>query len=201
MFELLYEYFTQNSIESLAALFGVICVYLNAKENIWTWPTGLVSVGLYVIVFWNVFLIGDFVLHIIYVILGIYGWYNWLYGSKQHSELAITFSEKRELLVLLLLGVLSTAGTGYLLQRYADSGVPYWDATTTIFSLIAQWQLAKKRIETWFVWIFVDVLCVGIYYYKGLYITSGLYFIYLLLCIVGINTWRKHYRQQLQAVA
>ena len=102
-FQEAYTYFANNQLELWATIFGIICVYLNAVENIWAWPTGLISVAGYVYIFWNANLYGDFGLHIIYVILGVYGWYNWLYGGKQHDVLKITASSQKELLMLLMI--------------------------------------------------------------------------------------------------
>jgi len=196
MFEAVYQYFAANPIELLGALTGVVCVYLNAKENIWGWPIGIISVACYVVVFWNVFLIGDFTLHVLYVVLGLYGWWHWLYGGKQKDDLPISRSSAKEWWVLILGGAVLTFAVGKLLSLYPSASVPYWDAFTTVFSLVAQWQLAKKRLGNWITWLVVDTLCVGIYYYKGLYITSGLYFIYLILATMGFLEWRKHFAQQ-----
>ena len=78
----------------------------------------------------------------------------------------------------------------------ANGSLPYWDATTTSFSLIAQWQLTKKRLENWLVWIVVDILCVGLYFYKGIYIATALYFIYFALAAKGYLEWRKSYKEE-----
>lgn len=194
--EVVWAYLSGNPFEALGAVTGVVCVYLNARENVLGWPVGLVSVGAYVYVFWEAFLFGDFLLHIIYVVLGLYGWYNWLHGGKRQDELLVSFSKRRELGILLTLGMVGAIAFGVLFSSYPQASVPYWDATTTAFSLVAQWQLAKKRMENWLVWIFVDTLCVGIYWYKGLYLTSGLYFLYLFLAAYGFANWRKHHQQQ-----
>ena len=198
-FNAVYQYFSGNPIELLGALTGILCVYLNAKENIWGWPIGIVSVACYVIVFWNAFLFGDFLLHIIYVILGFYGWYYWLYGGKKKDALPISVSPKKELLFFGALGSILILPIGWLLSLYPNASVPYWDATTTIFSLLAQWQLARKRLENWLTWLFVDTLCVVIYYYKELYITSGLYFVYLILATLGYLEWRRHMNKRTAA--
>ncbi|MEH0155846.1 nicotinamide riboside transporter PnuC [Limibacter armeniacum] len=189
------SYFSENQIELWGTIFGIICVWFNTKENIWGWPTGLISVGLYIYIFLNAGLYGDFLLHIIYVILGIYGWYHWLYGGKSTDALPVSYSSTKELSILVVIGTLGTLVMGYIFENYFGSDVPYWDAFTTSFSLIAQWQLAKKRIENWVIWIIVDVACVGIYFYKGLMFTTFLYFVYLFLASWGFIQWRKSYQQ------
>lgn len=195
-----FHYFANNQLELYGLVFGIACVYLNLKENIWAWPTGIVSVTVFCYIFWESKLYGDFGLHIIYIILGVYGWYNWLYGGKQKSNLTINQSSTKELAFWGTLGVVSTGILGYFLSQ-TDSSYPYWDATTTVFSLIAQYQLTQKRIENWLVWIFVDVLCIGIYYAKGLHITTALYVAYLLLATAGWFNWKKLHRQQITTVS
>ena len=191
------RYFIDNPIELVGTIFGLVCVFLNIYENIWAWPTGIISVVLFIIIFWNANLYGDFGLHIVYLILGFYGWYNWLYGGADQKELLIKCSEKSELILLAGFGIIATMIMGYFLETYAtNAAYPYWDATTTVFSLIAQYQLTQKKIENWLVWIFVDVLCVGIYYYKGLYITTGLYVAYLFMATAGYFNWRELRKKQ-----
>ena len=193
--QVILAYIVVNYLELIGAIFGVICVYLNTKENIWGWPTGIVSVGIYTYVFFETSLYGDFMLNGTYVVLGFYGWYNWLYGSAKHSILEISLSDKEEVLLLFAIGILGIFIGGRILTA-VDGSLPYWDATTTAFSLIAQWQLTKKRLENWLVWIFVDVLCVGLYLYKGIYIAAGLYTIYLILATLGYFDWRKAFKEQ-----
>jgi nicotinamide mononucleotide transporter len=190
MEEIIY-YLVDNPVEAISTFFGIICVYLNAKENIWAWPTGIISVGLGIYIFLQFKLYGDMGLHIIYVILGFYGWYNWLYGGKKQEGVKIHTAPNKEMQAVLLGGGIGTAVLGYFLDTNTDSDVPYLDALTTVFSLIAQYQLTKKLIENWLIWIAVDVICIGLYYYKGLYIFTFLYFVYLLLATMGYLNWRK----------
>ncbi len=185
------SYLTANYIEAVSTFFGIVCVYLNAKENIWAWPTGIISVGLGIIIFLEYKLYGDMGLHVVYVILGFYGWYNWLYGGKQHEGVQIHRSAKTELYGFLAIGTVTSLVLGYVLEKNTDSDVPYFDALTTVFSLIAQYQLTKKIIENWLIWIAVDVVCVGLYFYKGLYIYTFLYFVYLILATMGYLNWKK----------
>ncbi|MFT5617307.1 MAG: nicotinamide mononucleotide transporter [Arenicella sp.] len=191
------QYFIDNPIELVGTIFGIICVALNLVENIWAWPTGIISVALFICIFWDANLYGDFGLHIVYLGLGFYGWYNWLYGGKKQTELRISLSKRKELLILGLVGVVCTIVLGFILDNYTkDAAYPYWDATTTCFSLIAQYQLTKKKAENWLVWIFVDFICVGVYYYKGLYIVTFLYFIYLFLATAGYFNWKRLFEKQ-----
>ena len=191
MLEIITNYVSDNPIEAISAIFGIVCVYLNAKENIWGWPTGIINVAMAIYIFLQQRLYGDMGLHVIYVILGFYGWYNWLYGGANHSELKVSWSSSNNLLKLLVIGIVGTTGLGFFLQNYTDADLPFWDSFTTIFSLIAQYQLTKKYLENWIVWIIVDLICVVLYFYKGIYIYSFLYVVYLALATMGFFNWKK----------
>ena len=178
-------------IEAIAAAFGVACVYLNSRENIWGWPTAIVSVGLYVIIFFDSFLYSDFILNAIYVVLNAYGWYNWLYGGAEKDSLPITHIKVNEALMMTAMGIVGLLLLGYTFQSLTDASVPYWDAFTTSFSLVAMYLMAKKKLENWIYWIIVDPVAIGIYLYKELYITAALFAVYLGLAIYGYFHWRN----------
>ncbi|UZR93581.1 nicotinamide riboside transporter PnuC [Chondrinema litorale] len=197
MLELITNYIIDNPIEAISAVFGIVCVYLNAKENIWGWPIGIINVAMAIYIFLQQRLYGDMGLHVIYVILGFYGWYNWLYGGKEHSELKVTWSSSSNLMLMLVIGVVGTVGLGYFLSNYTDADLPFWDSFTTVFSLIAQYQLTKKYLENWIVWIIVDLICVFLYFYKGIYIYSFLYVVYLALATMGFFNWKKSMQSDL----
>ena len=180
-----------NWIEILAVIFGVVAVYFNTREIIWGWPTGIVGVVLSGLLFYEVRLYSDLILHILYVILGFYGWYKWLYGGKNQSALPVTTLSANRLLLLAALGGVGTLIIGYLFDHYTDADLAYWDAFTTSFSLVGQYMLAKKNIENWILWIVVDAVASGIYIYKELYLLSLLYFLYLGLASYGYYRWQK----------
>lgn len=178
-------------LELAGAVAGVVGVWLAARQNIWTWPVSLVSVAIYVIVFYDVRLYADMGLNAFYVVTSLYGWYVWLYGGKGHTERKVGNVSKKEFAILITLGAAFTLGLGYFLENYTDADLSYTDSATTAVSLIGYWMMAKKQIENWIVWLVVDVVYVGVYTYKELYITSVLYFIFLILCIVGYLDWKR----------
>ena len=185
-------------IEWTAVIFGFICVLLNAMENVWGWPTGLVSVGLYFIVFFNAKLYADFTLQIFFFVTGVYGWYHWLYGGKEKDDLPITTSSVRDWIWYVVIGVAGLLIIGYLFDTFTDADLAYWDAYTTAFSLVAQILMARKKIENWLIWIAVDIIAIGIYYVKGLYPTAILYTGFLVLATIGYLNWRKRMLAQPQ---
>lgn len=178
-------------IEGVAVVFGLMCVWLTVRQNIWCWPTGLVQVSLYIFIFYEVKLYSDLMLHFVYIGLQIYGWYHWLHGGKNRANLPVSELGSRSRLAWSLIAIAGTGGWGYLMATYTDAAVPYGDAFTTIASLIAQWLMARKRLESWLFWIVVDVVAIGIYWHKSLYLTSGLYAVFLVLATIGWLEWRR----------
>ena len=187
-------------VEPVAAFFGLVAVILVVRQNIWCWPTGLVQVALYVFVFFQVKLYSDVLLHMIYVVVQIYGWYHWLHGGADHGELPVSKLGNPARMGWIAAALAGTIGWGYLMQTTTDAAIPFGDAFTTATSLIAMWLQARKRIETWYFWIAVDVVAIGIYYVKGLYWTSGLYVVFLVLCIVGLVSWQRSLRDNPQEI-
>ena len=181
-----------NWIELLAVLFGLIAVYFNTREMIWGWPTGIIGVILSGILFYQVRLYSDLILHVLYVGLGFYGWYEWLYGGKKQSALQVTTLSSEQLLSLIALGGVGVVIIGYLFDHYTDADLAYWDAFTTSFSLVGQYMLAKKKLENWILWIVVDAVASGIYVYKELYLLALLYFLYLGLASYGHYRWQRN---------
>ena len=185
-----------TEIEAIAVVFGLICVWLTIRQNIWCWPTGLVQVALYIVIFYQVKLYSDLILHVIYVVMQVYGWYHWLHGGKNRGALPVSMLSSRGRLVWPSIAAGGTVLWGYLMATFTDASVPYGDAFTTVASLIAQWLMARKRLESWFFWISVDVVAIGIYYHKGLLLTSGLYAVFLVLATIGFFAWRRSLASQ-----
>jgi nicotinamide mononucleotide transporter len=177
--------------EGIGVLFGIVAVWLTVRENVWCWPTGLVNVILFVVVFAQAKLYADMGLQVVYVVLCLYGWYAWLHGGKDHGALRVAKAPPRTLAALAVAAVVFALALGTLLGRLTDAALPWWDASTASFSLAAQWLQTRKWIENWGVWIAVDAVYVGMYVVKGLYPTAGLYAVFLVLAVAGLVAWRK----------
>ncbi|HXB12682.1 MAG TPA: nicotinamide riboside transporter PnuC [Bacteroidia bacterium] len=184
------QYLAQNKLEVLAVVLSIAGVWLTAKEKIINWPINIVASILSVYLFYLTALYGDAILNGFFVIMCVYGWYEWLHGGKENSELSVSISSPRVLGVLLLLTIAGSLLFGKMLN-YTNSTVPYWDGITTALSLAATWMATKKLIENWLVWIFTDMLYVAMYYIKHLYAYSILYFIFTLLAVYGYYAWKK----------
>jgi nicotinamide mononucleotide transporter len=179
-----------NPLESLAALFGVISVYLSVKQNILSWPTAIVNVGLYAFVFHASRLYADMGLQVVYIVISFYGWYEWLYGGKNRTELKVSRTARRLGSVLVAIGVASAFLLGTFLHSTTNAALPFLDSATTSTSLVAQWMMTKKLLENWVVWVAVDVVYIGMFIYKSLYVTSLLYFVFLVLSVMGYRQWK-----------
>jgi nicotinamide mononucleotide transporter len=179
-----------HPLETLAAVFGVVSVYLSVRQNIWSWPTAIVNVGLYAFVFHSSRLYADMGLQVVYVIISFYGWYEWLYGGANRTELKVSRTHPRLGGALAAIGVASTFLLGTLLHSTTNAALPFLDSATTSTSLVAQWMMTKKLLENWLVWVAVDVVYIGMFIYKALYVTSLLYFVFLVLSIIGYRQWK-----------
>ena len=180
-----------NTLELVAALVGALSVYLSVRQNIWSWPTAIVNVVLYTLVFYEAKLYADMGLQVIYAILSVYGWYEWLYGGEGRTELRVTRTNPRLGVMLATVALIGSAWLGSLLHHETDAALPYMDAALSSTSLVAQWMMTRKLLENWLVWIAVDVLYVGMFIFKGLYLTSGLYAVFLALAVRGYIDWRR----------
>lgn len=184
-----------NPIEYIAALFGGVSVYLSVRQNIWSWPTAIVNVGLYTLVFYKSRLYADMGLQVVYVVISFYGWYEWLYGGKNRTELKVSRTSRRLGTLLAAIGVVSAFVLGTVFHRTTNAALPFLDSATTSTSLVAQWMMTKKLLENWIVWVAVDVVYIGMFIYKSLYVTSLLYFVFLVLSVMGYRQWKATLRE------
>ncbi len=182
-------------LEAFSFVTGAVCVWLTVKENVWNFPISLVNVAAFGIVFTRAQLYADAGLQAVYFVLTIIGWYLWLYGGEGRTELHIGRAPWRELAIVSVIGVLLTIALTVYLRRVNDA-MPFWDAFTTVVSLCAQWFLNRKYLENWHFWIFVDVIYIPMYAYKGLYLTSFLYLVFLVMATIGLVEWLRRWRSQ-----
>jgi nicotinamide mononucleotide transporter len=182
-------------LEMIAVLFTLANVWLAIKENIWTWPTGIASVLLYLFVFWRSHLYLNAGLQITYFVLSIHGWYEWLHGGVNKTELTITHASSRMWAALMSIGVGLTLALLWLLRLTAhDASLPIWDAVTTAFSIVGQYMLNMKIVENWLIWAIVDVIYVVMFIDQKLYPTAVLYAFFVFLCVKGLIDWRRSAR-------
>jgi nicotinamide mononucleotide transporter len=179
-----------SPLEGIAAAFGVVSVFLSTRQKIWSWPTAIVNVALYTVVFYHGRLYGQMGLQAVYLILSVYGWYQWLHGGEQRTALRVSRASPRLLATLLALNLVAWLVLAAVLRR-TDAALPWLDALLTTTSLVAQWMMTRKIIESWALWIAVDVVYVPMFWSQRLYATSLLYTAFLVLAVMGLVEWRR----------
>lgn len=184
-----------SCLELFGVILGIITVYLSTIENIWSWPTALLNAGAFAVVFLRSGLYSDAGLQVIYFVLSLYGWYEWLYGGKGHTELQVSRTPGRLWPILIVIGVVGWLLLATITSRLPGAALPYADAALVSGSLIAQYMMTKKYIENWLLWIVIDVFYVGMFIFKSLRLTAFNYAIYLVLAVMGYVSWRKSRRE------
>ena len=186
--------------EVLGFATGLVTVWLLVRQHLLNWPIGIVNVLLLMLVFWSAGLYADAGLQIVYVLLGAYGWWAWIYGGASRSRLVVRTTTGREWTAQAVAGVLLTAALWLFLARFTGSTVPLADAVTTALSLLATYGQARKLVENWWLWIAADLIYIPLYGYKDLWLTAILYLAFLALCVLGLRAWRAALSVEPEAV-
>ena len=202
MLDIVTTWVWNNIIEISGAILRLLYIGLSIRQNIFTWPTGLLTSLLYTVIFFRSGFYADMGLQIYYVIISIYGWYFWLRGdqknNKSDTHVPVIHLSNKVLMVCLLVTVAVYGIIVLILINFTDSTVPYMDSLTTALSITATWMLAKKYIEHWLIWIFVDLVSAGLYVYNELWPTVVLFVIYTIMAYVGYTEWKKELVKQVE---
>jgi nicotinamide mononucleotide transporter len=189
-----------SPLEIIAVLVNVVGVWLTARRTPWCWPVGVVAVLLYVWIFYDVKLYSDMLLQLVFAGMQGYGWWRWQTGRIDHGKVRIEHLPVRLAVNSLLLGALISAALGAGMAHYTDAALPWLDATLTGFSLVASYWAARKFIASWWLWIILDAIYTGLYYYKDLALTAALYAGFILLAIYGLRAWQRDLHDNSTAV-
>lgn len=188
--------------ELIAVITGIASVWFARKESILVYPVGLISVVLYVYICYSVQLYADAAINFYYTIVSVYGWYYWLKGGKnKHADAADTaavintLNGNEHFLYLSGTVILGTA-LSIALDIYTDSNVPYWDGYTNAVFCTAMLLMARKKIENWIYWIIGDLVCIPLFFSKGLCLSSIQYIIFTVIAVAGYLSWRKKLQEQ-----
>lgn len=179
-------------LEIIGTVLGVIGVTLMIRQNVWTWPVGLVQVAVSAWVFFAAKLYSDTLLQGFFFVIQAYGWWHWLSGSaRARAELPVTTLTIRDRCGWITAGALATWGWGEVMRRNTDAALPHWDAFILVFSLISQWLQARKKLENWVGWMVVNTVATGVFWHKDLRAYAALYVVFFILAVVGHVSWRK----------
>ena|SRR5476651_670619 len=190
-------------LEIIAVITGLLCVYLAALNNIWNWPVAIISTVITIYVMAKASLYADMLQYTYLTIINIYGWYFWSRKGANEIKKPVLRITGKQVLYTALAITLITPALGYTLitftakLNYRPPAFPYLDSFCTVFSLAAQVLLARKVLENWLIWIFVDLIYVCIYYIKGLEAYAFMFAVYIIIALVGYIDWQKDYRKQL----
>ena len=190
------KYIYENWIEIVGAILSLIYLYLSIKQKISLWIFGFLSSALYIVVFFQTKFYADMSLQFYYLVISVYGWFNWKYVKPDTGqELPATKITKRLILQLGASSILIYVIYYLVLAKFTDSTIPKADSLVGMLSVIGTWMLARKLIENWLVWIVADGIATGLFFYKGLYPTAVLFIIYTIMAIVGYWQWKKALEQ------
>ncbi len=193
----------QSYIELIGVITGLLCVYLAAVNNIWNWPFAIISVTLYIFIFFEARLYADMGLQFYFLGANIYGWYFWSHKKEPEVKVPVVSITTQQIIWTVIAIALITPSLGFTMIKlspilhYKPAAYPYLDSFCTAVSLIAQLFMARKIYQNWLMWVFVDIIYIGVYFIKHLQPTAIMYAIYAVIALMGYLDWRKEFNKQL----
>jgi len=180
--------FSTTPLELISFVLSIATVVLNIRRNHWAWFFAIVSSATYAVVFFGARLYGDAGLQGVFIAASIWGWYEWLRGADG-APLVVTRLDRAGWAWSLLGWAAGFAVLAAFLKHFTDTDVPHMDGFLTAGSLLGTLLTAKKKVESWHTWIVVDVIYVGLYVHKSLYLTAVLYALFVVLAVLGLRAW------------
>ncbi len=177
-------------LEAMAVVFGLLSVWYSKQENILVYPTGIVSVLIYVYITFQYKLYADMGINGYYFVMSVYGWYHWTHTGDDKPQIPITINSTKENLVAFAVFTVAFFAIRFGLD-FTDSDVPNWDSLTTATAIAGMWLMARKKLENWVAWVITDIIAVPLYWYKGLLLTSFQFFVFTILATWGFFEWRR----------
>ncbi len=185
------QFLSASALEFLAVITGIASVWLGKQERILLYPVGIVSVTIYIFIAYDYKLYADAAVNLYYLIMSIYGWYNWKHTNVGARQIPISESSKKGHMLNVSVFVLAFLLIWLLLSTQTDSDVPLWDALTTSMAVTAMYLMALKKIEHWYFWIACNLLSVPLYVYKGLAFSGLQFVVFTVIAILGLLSWRR----------
>ncbi|MGD1064117.1 MAG: nicotinamide riboside transporter PnuC [Terracidiphilus sp.] len=179
-----------HGLELAGAITAALGIWLTTKRLLICWPVTLVSIFLYMVVFYRSGLLSDALLQVFFVVFTFYGWWHWWRGARQDGTVRVVPLPRSSLITAVALGIPGSFALGTL-ARHLHAALPYLDAVLMSYSLVATWWGARKHIANWWLWIVVDLVYIGEYIYKDLWPTALLYAGLVGLAVLGLRDWRR----------
>ncbi|NYT42037.1 nicotinamide mononucleotide transporter [Sphingomonas sp. R-74633] len=180
-----------SPIEATASLLGLINVFLVVRRSIWNYPFALAMVSLYAWIFFHEKLYSDALLQLFFFVVNLYGWWNWTRSRAASGEVVVETLGPRERAIWAAIAVCVIALWGYTMHRLTDAAYPWWDGSIAVLSIAAQILQSRRNWESWVLWIAVDLLAIPLFAVKELWLTAGLYGVFLVLSAWGLRDWLK----------
>ena len=188
---MIFNFIVQNWLESTAVIFAILYLILAVKQNILCWTAGIISSVLYFFIMQKAGLYMEAYLQVFYVVMGIYGWSQWSASNASNPSFIVnTWSKYQHMITISIILVLSLL-SGFLLERYTDAALPFLDALVSWGAVVATYMVAKKLLENWIYWFVIDSVSIFLFVSRGLYLTSFLFFVYLIIIYFGYKSWTK----------
>ncbi len=183
-------------LEAVAVFFGLLSVWFAKKENILVYPTGIISVLIYVYICLFAGLYADMGINGFYFVMSVFGWYKWTQKDKGNKFIPISKNTAWQHLLSIVVAIVFFFVLRYVLTNFTDSTVPNLDSLTTSIFLVGMWLMALKKIENWIFWIVGDVISIPLYFHKGLLLTSFQFTVFLIIAVLGYMEWQKKLKLQ-----
>lgn len=184
-----------TTLEWIATAAGFVCVLLLVRRSMWNFPFAILSVSLFAVVFRDAKLYSDALLQLFFIAINLFGWWSWLRSRATQGEVVVERLTVIEQVAALSGMIGLTLFWGAVMAGHTDAAFPYIDGAVAMLSVGAQVLLAMRKLESWYVWIVVDLIAIPMFYSKGLYATSGLYVLYLGLSVWGLLDWQRAMRR------
>lgn len=185
-----------SPVEGAAALLGLVNVALVVRRSLWNYPFGIVMVVLYAVVFYEARLYSDALLQIFFLVIQLYGWWYWARSGTVEGGIAVGRLTLPARLLWMAGTALAALAWGSLMARFTDAAAPFTDAAVAGTSVAAQILQSRRKVESWVLWIAVDVVAIGLFWSRGLQATSALYAVFLVMSVAGLIAWSRILRHE-----
>ena len=185
------DFLVGHRLDIVTTVLGLAYILLEYRASVWMWLVGFLMQALGIVLYYQKGLYADCGMEFYYLSMTVYGYWRWVRGTTSKEPLPIRHFPSRLVLpwTFLILGVWGIMD--WLLTDFTDSNVPLADSFTTALSIVGIWALAHKYLEQWFIWIAVDVVTCGLYFYKDIPFKGSLYGLYVIIAILGWFKWRR----------
>jgi len=203
LFEQYYDYSKLDiAIEIIAVIFGFLSVWFSKQNNVWVFPTGMLSTILFVYLLLKWGLLGDMMINAYYFIMSIYGWHIWntKVNATHVTPITKTTNKEKQTSAIIFLSSLLFVFIVYSIFDKWNSWVAYIDTLTTAIFFVGMWLMAKRKIENWLFWIVGDLISIPLYFYKGFTFTSFQYLGFTIIAIFGYKAWKNYLNKSHQIV-